>query len=73
VSLPAIAGLRPEQYRWRQAENKLYAVYLGQRRLPSFIPAWLGGQVVVVVNRAGEPVYWDRRGLLKGFWGNAAS
>jgi len=65
VNLPAIAGLRPEQYRWRQAENKLYVVYLGQRRLPSFIPAWLGGQVVVVVNRAGELVYWDRHGLLK--------
>ncbi|MEW5956907.1 MAG: hypothetical protein AB1801_04230 [Chloroflexota bacterium] len=65
VSLPAIAGLNPARYRWRQAENNAYRVYFGQRTgLLSPVLNWL----IVVTDRSGTVVRRQTMGLMRRFF-----
>jgi hypothetical protein len=68
VTLPPTPGLRPERYRWQQAQNKRFSIYIGRSQTPTFIRPLLGQEAVVVVNQAGEVVYWDKRGVWRQFF-----
>jgi hypothetical protein len=66
ADIPAIAGLSPERYEWRRAKNKAFSVYIGRWTAPGFISFWLRRwQVVIVVDKAGEIVYWRKKGIVE--------
>jgi hypothetical protein len=57
ISIPSIANLNLEDYRWRQAKNQAYSIYIGRRSgLLSPLLDWL----IVVTDQAGRVVHWHR-------------
>ena len=62
-AVPVIAGLHASRYSWLRAENKQFQIYIGYRATPGFMVSLLGRrQVILVANKAGEIVYWRKRG-----------
>jgi len=65
ISIPSIANLNVENFRWRQAENNAYWIYIGQRvGLLSPLLDWL----IVVTDKAGAVVHWQITGILRRFF-----
>lgn len=61
VQPPAIPGQKTDRLQWRSSQNQVYTIYIGQ--LPNVLAAL--GRMVVVVDQAGQVVFWTKTGLLK--------
>jgi hypothetical protein len=60
----SIAKLELDHYHWRRAENEAYVVYMGQHK--SMISS-LRSRVVIVVNKSGQVVHWQKIGTVRWF------
>jgi hypothetical protein len=57
-----VAGLEIGDYRWRQAENGRFRIYIGRRTgLFSPLRAW----AIIVTDKAGQIVHWQKVSSLK--------
>jgi hypothetical protein len=57
-----IVGLKVSDYRWREAENRGYRIYIGQRSgFLSPLRAW----AIIVADKAGRVVRWQKVSSLK--------
>jgi hypothetical protein len=63
-TLPALPGLKPNRYHWRQGTNQAAVIYLGQGK-----GLWrpLLGRVVIVASKAGEVIRWRKFGWVQLF------
>jgi hypothetical protein len=59
AAVPQALGLKIHRYRWQQAENQAYIIYLGHH--------FWWGQAVIVTDRAGQVLHQQKTGWLSRF------
>ncbi len=64
--LVTIVGLKVDDYRWGQAENASYRIYIGRR---TGLFSTLRGWVIVVTDQTNQIVHWQKMSSLKRLFG----
>lgn len=57
--VPAIAGVKPERYRWGRAENRAGVIYIGRNKGLD-VGSLVGGYPVIVTDSSGQVLHWRK-------------